>query len=209
MKRNSPILLCRTILVLVFCVTGARAQAAQVPDGTPIKGTLQVNTAPPGARVSLGGSSPEFRQTLGDTPLSLEIDPGRVTLLLELDGYVPATAEIEVLPGKTALMQVKLEKETLKFNRAIRAVGHTLFWPGLVTAGTGIILIAKDDPKKDVNTGMPGYITAGIGTAMTIVGGIILGLTQSSHRDKYTMPEVSWSVDPSGRGGTVGVQKRF
>ncbi len=157
----------------------------------------------------MGGASPEFQQTLGNTPLELEMEPGKVNLLLELDGYESAIAEIEVTPGKTALMQVKLEEKTWKTNRGLRTAGHLLFWPGLLTAGTGIILIAVDDPKTDVNTGMPGYITAGIGTAMTVVGGIILGLTQGKHRDVYPMPEVSLAPLPDGRGGGLTVQKRF
>ena len=202
------------ILEVVTCfallIPGGPVAAGEPPSASSEKGTLEVNTEPQGARVSLGGTSPEFRQTLGKTPFQIEMDPGALTLIIEKEGYVQATAEIDVTAGKNALMQVKLEKESWKTNRGLRAAGHVLFWPGLLTAGTGIILIAKDDPKHDVNTGMPGYITAGIGTAMTVIGGIILGLTQSGHRDaSYTMPELSLLTPPTGKGAGLGIRKQF
>lgn len=198
-----------SFLVETAPVWAEEAASPQTSPSPPSKGLLDVSTQPQGARVSLGGSSPEFRQTLGETPFQIEMDPGAFTLVIEKDGFETDTAEIEVMSGKTARMQVKLEKQSWKTNRGLRIAGHLLFWPGLLTAGTGIILIAQDEPKQNINTGMPGYITAGIGTAMTVIGGIILGLTQSGHRDVYTMPEVSLMTAPDGTGGGVVVQKSF
>ncbi len=171
-------------------------------------GILELNTFPEGATVSLGGDSSEFEQRLGKTPLRTEVDPGKIVLVISLDGYETATAEIDVASGKTVSMQIKLEKATARSKKSIRAAGHALFWPGILTAGTGIALIAVDEPKKSIDTGMPGFITAGIGTAMIIAGGLILGLT---FHDKapYTMPTVSLSIPKDGGGAGVMIQKSF
>ena len=167
-----------------------------------------MNSEPEGAAVSIGNESPEFRQSLGQTPLRTEMDAGPLTLTLSLDGYETAQAEVDVQPGKTAVMQVKLEKETKYSLKRLRLVGHLMLWPGLAAAGTGIALIAVDDPKQDIDTGMPGFITAGVGTAMTIAGALILGLTYRA-ASVYTMPTVSLAGTPDNHGGGIMIQKTF
>jgi hypothetical protein len=204
-----------TTIFFIGLSAAGEAQAQEMseteaPPASPVSelGILEVNTIPDGAVVSLGGSAPEFQQALGRTPLKIEVDPGTLTLVIELDGYETATAKVDVLTGKTALMQVKLEEKTALTKSSLRLAGHLLFWPGLLTAGTGIILIAVDDPKASINTGMPGFITAGIGVAMTAVGGIILGLT-SRNKSVYTMPTVSFMGTPDGHGGGMTIQRNF
>jgi hypothetical protein len=171
-------------------------------------GILEVQTSPEGAIVSLGGDSPEFEQRIGTTPLKTEVDPGNIVLVIQLEGYETATAEVDVQAGRTSSMQIKLEKKTARSKKGLRAAGHALFWPGIITAGTGIALIAADDPKMDVNTGMPGFITAGIGTAMVVAGGLILGLTFHD-KTPYRMPTVSFAPPSDGKGGGVMLQKSF
>ena len=191
-----------------MCGIGVCVSSTVLAQASPEKGILEVNSAPEGAEVSVGNESPEFRQTLGQTPLRTEMDAGAVMLTLSLDGYETAQAAVEVLPGKTSVMQVKLEESPKYSRRRLRLVGHLLLWPGIVAAGTGIALIAVDDPSQAVNTGMAGFVTAGVGTAMTIAGALILGLTYRA-ASVYTMPAVSLLETPDGRGGGISIQKTF
>ena len=198
----------RSIIAVVSLWAGMFFSLPAAAQSTPQKGILEVNSEPQGAEVSVGDESPEFRQTLGQTPLRTEMDAGPLTLILSLDGYETAQAAVDVQPGKTAVMQVKLEKEAKYSLKRLRLVGHLMLWPGLAAAGTGIALIAVDDPAQDIDTGMPGFITAGVGTAMTIAGALILGLTYRAS-SVYTMPAVSLSGTSDGRGGGISIQKAF
>ncbi len=201
-----------TIAILVFSIFLFTEYSAKADDNASANSEskeislLEVNTDPVGASVSMGGTSPEFQQTLGTTPLKTEIQPGPLTLHIELEGYQTAVAAVEAVAGQNTLVQIKLEKETVSSRDSLRIAGHLLFWPGILTAGTGAILIAVDNESR--NTGMSGFITAGIGTAMVIAGGLILGLT---HRDKtpYTMPVVSFTGSSQNPGAAVSIVRSF
>lgn len=85
-------------------------------------------------------------------------------------------------------------------------LGHWLFWPGVVTSLTGIILIEVGPHGK---IGVAGAITAGIGVATIASGAFVLGLA-------YLLPRVynlsggsSVAVAPLREGIALGYSRAF
>ncbi|MBI2677999.1 MAG: serine/threonine protein kinase [Candidatus Koribacter versatilis] len=74
-----------------------------IPEG---KGMANLKTTPKGAQVSMNGFTAPNR-----TPAKLPLDPGSYEITFKLDGYKPATKSVTVEKGKTADIQVTLEKQ--------------------------------------------------------------------------------------------------
>ncbi|WP_018110681.1 PEGA domain-containing protein [Thermus igniterrae] len=81
---------------------GERVQvfAQLVPE--PRQGTLAITSTPSGAEVYLDGA------LRGRTPLSLSLPEGRYGVELRLVGYEPYRATVQVRPGETARLDVRL-----------------------------------------------------------------------------------------------------
>ena len=185
-----------------------RAERTQTADKAPVFGKLSIETEPEGARISVSVVGTDFQEIAGESPLQLKLPTNHYRVTLEKEGYETAVAEVTVDPGRVAWLRIKLEPERSGPQKSLRLAGHLLFWPGIATSATGIILLVVDDPVKDVNTGKPGYVVAGVGVAMTVLGGIFLGLT---YRDKsvYTIPPVALSPTPDMNGATLSFSKSF
>ncbi len=94
----------------------------------PDAGTLSVNSVPPGARLLLDGTD------AGLTPAVIaNISSGNHTILLEKDGYAPATRDMTVIAGRENPVTVSLDPVTVSPTTARAA--------GLVPAMTGAFLI--------------------------------------------------------------------
>ena len=68
---------------------------------------VRVVSDPPGATVYLDRKDLGAR---GQTPVSLALKPGVATVLVELDGYSPRGDEVKLAVGKTALLQLRLDR---------------------------------------------------------------------------------------------------
>ena len=66
-------------------------------------GLLQINSNPPGAQVLLNG------RVVGNTPLSLTVQPGRYDIELRLGGYQPFRASVAVASGQTVPVNANLQ----------------------------------------------------------------------------------------------------
>jgi hypothetical protein len=67
--------------------------------------TLTVTTTPPGAMVTVDG-----KQTLGPTPLSVEVPAGAHTIAIRRDGFVPQTRPLEARFGHAVIVSLDLER---------------------------------------------------------------------------------------------------
>jgi hypothetical protein len=66
---------------------------------------LTVTTTPPGALVTVDG-----KQTLGATPLSVEVAAGAHTIAIRRDGFVPQTRPLEARFGHAVIVSLDLER---------------------------------------------------------------------------------------------------
>ena len=185
--------------------------AAEGGEGTRrpvVHGRLDIVTEPEGARVTISVVGGDAEQAAGVSPLPLRLPANQYRVTLEKEGFETAVAEVIVEEGRVARLRVKLEPGRSGGEKGLRLAGHILFWPGLATAVTGIALLVADNPNEDINTGKAGFAVAGVGVAMTVLGGIFLGVT---HRDTsvYTIPPVAVGSTPDGAGGALIFQKSF
>lgn len=63
-----------------------------------VQGTLKIVSSPAGAKVSIDGDA------AGSTPVTAKRDPGTYVVTVELPGFAPASRQVEVAAGKTALV---------------------------------------------------------------------------------------------------------
>jgi hypothetical protein len=66
---------------------------------------LTVTTTPPGAIVVVDG-----KQTLGPTPVSVELPAGAHTIAIRRDGFVPQTRPLEARLGHAVIVSLDLER---------------------------------------------------------------------------------------------------
>ncbi len=67
---------------------------------------VTINSDPDGAKIYLDDKT----RLVGQTPFTVQLDPGKYKLFLNLDGYVPYEEDIEVRPGQPLTLRFKLEK---------------------------------------------------------------------------------------------------
>ncbi len=77
-------------------------QAAPPPPPTPTVGTVQV-VSTPGANVSIDG------QLVGQSPVNFSANPGQRQIKISLDGYRDYTATINVVAGRTTVVNQPLQ----------------------------------------------------------------------------------------------------
>lgn len=114
--------------------------------------TLEIRSRPEGAVITLDG------QLVGQTNKTISTTPGRHTVLLQRDGFEPATRTIAVEEGKTEVVDVPL-------------------------VATSIVPGKPDQPPIEVPPPRPSrlwpLLTIGVGAA-GLVGGTVYSLTRSS-----------------------------
>lgn len=81
---------------VAFFVVGRVAAPA------PTTGTLSINSNPQGAQVLIGG------RAVGNTPLNVNLQPGRYTVDLRLNGYQGYSTPVDVRAGQTASVNANL-----------------------------------------------------------------------------------------------------
>jgi hypothetical protein len=67
---------------------------------------VTIKSDPEGAKIFLDDKT----KIVGQTPMTLQLDPGRYKLFLSLDGFVPFEETFEVRPGQPVSLSFKLEK---------------------------------------------------------------------------------------------------
>jgi hypothetical protein len=185
---------------------------AETDQKSPSDGSLlTVETDPPGALVTIGYSERAVDQTVGETPINLQLVADTYYVTLSKEGYETATAKVAVAAGEENALRVRLTPNKSDRVRGVRIAGNLVLWPGLATAAAGIILIVVDDPTEDRNTGKPGFALVGCGVTMVIAGALMLGLT---YRDRgvYTMPDATARAAPPpllGRRGMITLTRAF
>lgn len=155
--------------------------------------TLTASSTPAGAKVLLDG------RLLGKTPLEHEIFVGTRSVVLEHEGYDPATESVLAVIGQQAAVSAELRrvaptKEAPQTSSAKRPLwrlvaGGAAVGAGLLFVGFGGSALASNGRCQDgsENTGTcPFYSTLGIGgglvgagAALTIGGVILLALPPS------------------------------
>jgi hypothetical protein len=167
-------------------------------------GALQVESDPSGARVSVTNDESYPPEEIGDTPLLEDSAPGAYWVNVVMDGYEEIRVKVNVHPGEKTIVRIDLKPEKNSY-QVKRIVGHSLLWPGLAVVATGIVLI-EVEPQGAI--GASGFVTAGVGVALTIAGGILLGL---SHRDKvfYEQPQLAIAPLSDWSGGGILFSRSF
>ncbi|MCP4599369.1 MAG: PEGA domain-containing protein [Proteobacteria bacterium] len=165
---------------------------------------LRVETDPPGARVLVSDSAGYSSKELGNSPLESELAPGVYWVNIIHEGYEETIAKAAISPGDSTVVNIQLVPVD-RARQIKRHIGHALIWPGLSLAVIGIVMIEME-PQGDAGTA--GFATAGVGVALGIAGGILLGL---SHRDKvvYQQPQIAAAPLPDGRGAVFSFGKSF
>lgn len=160
-------------------------------------GHVEIETDPENARVYISTEPGATGDEYGTTPLRVTLSPGNYYVTLVHDECDTAVAEVSVSAQKTSWLRLKMTAARSNVSKGIRLAGHLLFWPGIATSITGISLLLVNNSNKNANTSLSGGIAAGAGVAMTILGGIFLGVT---HRDQsvYTIPLALSPLDDHG-----------
>ena len=147
--------------------------------------TLEVSSAPPGAIVLVDG------KRVGVTPLTLDVDPGRHVVRLEMDGRLAAEREIMSVEGARERVAIELAvlsdsasqdvADTAKPGRGLIGGGVASLVVGLAAAGAGVPLLMLDGQQNtrrctgndvDVNgTCRFSYETLAGGATLVAVGG--------------------------------------
>jgi S1-C subfamily serine protease len=78
----------------------------------PAKGSLYVNSKPPGATVFVNG----IKQS-GQTPVSLPLTPGQYSLVLRLPGYDAYAGQVDVTDQNQTQVEVNLEEKSAAHDR--------------------------------------------------------------------------------------------
>ena len=70
-----------------------------------LKVPLKINSTPPGATILLGGAS---GKSLGTTPFSGGVEPGKITVTLKLDNYRTHRQQLKVVGGRPAELTAEM-----------------------------------------------------------------------------------------------------
>lgn len=121
----------------------------------PISGTLNINSSPQGAQVFLNGRS------VGNTPLTVRVVPGRQDVELRLAGYEPYRTSVNVNPGQTVNINATLERTrpstgTLVVNSSPQ--GAQVYVDGRFVGNTPLSIFINPG-RTDVEIRLDGYDT--------------------------------------------------
>lgn len=167
---------------------------------------IKVASTPPGASVSIDG-----KPVVGVTPLETGITPGSHAVTVKLDGYKPATEQVQIAPGKVADLNVTLAGGGLLSMRtdvpgAIvklgdRELGATPLTNLPVPSGNETLTLTHPDRRPwskgmdfgggdaitaEVKLGrsnLPVWIAGGLAVAGIVAGSVVGGMVASHHDD--------------------------
>lgn len=176
-------------------------------------GSLRVSGGPQGAKIWLRG------EMVGLLPMRspVQVEIGRGTVQVQMEGYEPAEKAIEVMTGETANVEMSLVPvaapvvvvPTYVIRQApippapspLRWIPWTLVGIGLATVGYGVVALAEDGKQTGVYHETSGYIarerydskTIGIvcattGGLLAMGGGFWLYKTYSSSASVAVLP---------------------
>lgn len=186
-----------------FEAEAADLLAALERGATPSTGTLQIATAPAGARLRVDGTD------IGSAPQALELLPGRHEIVATLAGHTAQTLHLEVIGGVSKAIDIQLVRmptaPLLRGNGLIVA-GSIATGLGTLAAIAGGVLLAIDgDPyrrKCQADSGgdcryLRDTFTGGVtlvvgGGAVAIAGVAMLGSGLVRRRRARHEPRVTW-----------------
>ncbi len=127
-------------------------------------GRLNISSEPTGAYVRIGGKD------AGKTPSVKNLEQGVYDIEVSKKSFGSREKRVTVFIGETKNLHFRLKP----YGTLLRA-GHTMFWPGLFLAGTGIVLsLAMDDnsPELPMAVGLIGGAMMATGATLWIVRGL-------------------------------------
>lgn len=169
----------------------------------PSTGTLQIATAPAGARLRIDGAD------VGTAPQSVALAPGRHEIVATLAGHTPQTLQLEVIGGVNKSIDVQLVRAPV----AALPRGTGLVVSGAIATGVGVlaaiaggVLLAIDrnpyrrecqaDSQGDCrylrDTFTGGVTLLATGGAVAVTGAALLGTGLVRRRRAGQRPRVSW-----------------
>lgn len=128
---------------------------------TPDKVKVTIKSNPEGATVYLGDESDE---SVGTTPVDMELEPGTQTVSLERDGYERETRSVEIASPMRRPITFDLQEQSVADNNdgytaadegafAADIVGWSTLGVGVASLATsGVFLILKSSAEDDVNS---------------------------------------------------------
>ena len=137
--------------------------------------TITINAFPGQAQVYVQ-THEGHREHLGETPLTIELEPRKYTFILEQQHFTPDTFTVNMSPGETDSVNRELVPQRASFNlttRATRRVGTTTALIGLPILLTGATLRIWDKPltHRESNAVMlVGASTFIVGSVITAIG---------------------------------------
>ena len=75
---------------------------ANKANASTVKGHIVINTIPSGASISVNGSS------IGQSPKTIDVDPGTYAIIINLTGYNDVSTSVIVAAGSTHTLNVSL-----------------------------------------------------------------------------------------------------
>jgi len=138
---------------------------------------VMVQTAPPGAMVSVDGDE------VGLSPREVELSPGPHTIAAKTAGYAVATRSVTAVAGVEE--RIELQLLHLGSSSSGRALGWVGLAAGVAAIGAGIALLAIDGQAITCASGQPdfcerrettagGAVLVGVGAAVAGLGGYLI-----------------------------------
>lgn len=124
---------------------------------------VSVVSPPPGLQVTVGGNP--LREALWGVPYV--VTPGRVTIEARAEGYLPFQQEIEVPPGRSVDVQVRLERSSEPSRSSSESS---------VAVSTPASSNEPQGPRARTGPGIGPFVVMGVGAAGLITFGVFAGL---------------------------------
>jgi hypothetical protein len=186
-----------------FEAEAADLLAALDRGAAPSTGTLQIATAPAGARLRIDGTE------VGSAPQAVELAPGRHEIVATLAGHTAQTLQLEVIGGVSKAIDIQLVRvpaAPLPRGNGLVVAGSIATGVGTLAAIAGGVLLAFDgDPyRRECQSDLDGdcrYLrdtfTGGVtllvgGGAVAIAGVAMLGSGLVRRRRARAQPRVTW-----------------
>ena len=146
---------------------------------------IRVESEPAGASIYRGEVTEANK--LGETPGEVEVEPGKVTIIITKEGYSKVTKRLEVEKGSTTTLPVDLEEaeegRKVAETDAEESDRDVDTLPGDDEVGEPADLDEPSEGKSDTNLAVWGYSTLGVGVATLATGTVFAVLTQGAESD--------------------------
>jgi hypothetical protein len=162
----------------------------------PNAGRLIVTSTPSGADVFVGGRMDQRR--VGTTPYDNELVPHHYRIVVSLKGYSDETRDVALYMGEIKTVRFNL----FKSKRWI-AVGHGLFWPGVILGSASVILFSNDKTSAGAALAAIGGTLIAVGLPVMVMGYLKL------KREKADRKKHSIALGPMTTGFSLHYTKNF